>query len=57
MGALKMLKVKDLKKILEMLDDEVDIVWEARDMQIYDCYAELKYFYSERLPCLVIAME
>jgi len=53
-----MLKVKDLKKILEDLDDEVDVALEGDDGRVYDCCAELKWFIvGEKFPCLVIEKE
>jgi len=52
-----MLKVKDLKKLLEDLPDESDVVLEDDDGQIYDCYSDVQFHVDSILPLLVIAKE
>jgi hypothetical protein len=52
-----MLKVKDLKKILEEIDDEVDIGIEINET-IFDCCAyDDNWCRKAGHPCLVIAKE
>jgi len=51
-------KVRDLKIILEELDDEVEVILETENNELYDCYAEIKNFIvGEKLPYLVLAKE
>ncbi|MGH4125128.1 MAG: hypothetical protein ACREV6_19605 [Clostridium sp.] len=52
-----MLKVKDLKKLLEKFDDEDGIEIEVKE-KIYDCYAyDDEWCRNEGHPCLVLVKE
>lgn len=53
-----MLKVKDLKKILEDLPEDADIAIEDDNGEVYDCCAEVRHInLTKKIPYLVIAKE